>query len=178
MKVAIFCGASSGYSPDYQKMCKEVMEVFHQHKLGLVYGGGGIGLMGILADEQIKNHGEVIGVIPKRLFVKEVAHPNLTDLRVVESMHARKQLMYDLADAFLILPGGIGTMDEFFEILTWKQLNKHNKPIIIYNFKGFYNHLLDWLKHTTEEGFFKQQDMVLINIIGHHDELVSVLKGK
>jgi uncharacterized protein (TIGR00730 family) len=163
--LAVFCGASLGYDKRYSAMACEVGIFLAKNRIKLVYGGGGIGLMGEVANKVSELNGEVVGVIPQRLFIKEVAHQGLTDLRVVENMHQRKDLMYQLSDAFLILPGGMGTMDEFFEILTWKQLGLHQKPIIILNENNYFSSMLNWIDQSIKEGFIKDQDKNLFQVV-------------
>ncbi len=162
MKICIFCGAASSSDPDVQKFAKMVMKEFSVHQIELVYGGAAIGVMGTLADELINLGGKVTGVIPQHLMNKEVAHAGLTHLHVVKDMHERKQLMYKLSDAFLIFPGGMGTLDELFEIVTWRQLGLHSKPIALYNINGYFDHLLKFLDHTVAQGLVKKTDRELI----------------
>jgi uncharacterized protein (TIGR00730 family) len=133
--------------------------------LGLVYGGAQVGLMGMLADAALANGSEVIGVIPRTLAGIEVAHQNLSRLVLVETMHERKALMAQEADAFLALPGGFGTLDEFFEILTWAQLGIHNKPCVLVNTAGYYDHLLSFLQVAIDEGFLKPENKALIHVV-------------
>ena len=162
MKICIFCGASSSKDPIVELMAKEIMADFKNNKIDLVYGGAAIGIMGTLASELMAIGGEVTGVIPQHLMTKEVAHPGLTHLHVVKDMHERKQLMYKLSDAFLVLPGGMGTLDEMFEILTWKQLGLHAKPIALLNINHYFDHLLNFLDHTVTQGLVKPSDRQLI----------------
>jgi uncharacterized protein (TIGR00730 family) len=146
-----------------------------KNNVALVYGGASIGVMGAIADAVLLNGGVVIGVIPKTLMAYEIAHKNLTELHIVEDMHQRKKMMYDRSDAFLSLPGGMGTLDEMFEILTWSQLKLHNKPCFIYNFMGFYDSLLAYLHHSHKEGFIKDQHLNLLIEILDHDRLLQVV---
>ena len=155
-KIAVFCGSSAGYDPVFRQACLDLAGSFHAHRIVLVYGGGNIGLMGILADELLRLGGEVTGVIPKKLVDIEVAHKGLTHLHIVTGMHERKALMANLSDAFIVLPGGIGTMEEFFEMYTWLQLGYHSKPLALLNINGFYNMLIDFLDHTVQQGFFQR----------------------
>ena len=135
-RVCVFCGASSGARPIYTKVAQQLGKAIVSHNLGLVYGGGSIGLMGVIADAVLKENGEVIGVIPYALSSNEIAHQDLTELRFVPGMHERKAMMADLSDVFIAMPGGYGTLDEFFEILTWSQLGLHAKPIGLLNVAG------------------------------------------
>lgn len=134
------------------------MREFHKLNIELVYGGASIGIMGTLANELLSLGGKVIGVIPERLMTREIAHDHLNELIVVTGMHERKKIMYDKSDAFLVLPGGMGTLDELFEILTWKQLGYHSKPIAILNIDNYYDSLLNFLEHAVESGLVKAKD--------------------
>jgi uncharacterized protein (TIGR00730 family) len=162
MKVCIFCGANASLDPEVDKQVKIIMEQFAQNGVELVYGGAGIGIMGALATELVVQGGKVTGVIPQQLMKKEIAHAGLTKLHVVKDMHERKKMMYDLSDAFLIFPGGMGTMDELFEILTWKQLGIHQKPIALFNINHYYDHLLSFLDVSVEKGLVKPNDRKLL----------------
>jgi uncharacterized protein (TIGR00730 family) len=162
MKICIFCGANASLDPDVDKEVKVLMSHFAEHNVELVYGGAGIGIMGALATDLIQKGGRVTGVIPQRLMKKEIAHGGLTKLHVVSDMHERKKMMYDLSDAFLILPGGMGTLDELFEILTWKQLGIHQKPIAIFNINNYYDHLISFLNHAVTKGLIKEPDRKLL----------------
>lgn len=162
MKICIFCGANMSLDPDVEREVKIVMEHFRKNDVELVYGGAGIGIMGALATDLVNRGGRVTGVIPQRLMKKEIAHGGLTHLHVVSDMHERKKLMYDLSDAFLIFPGGMGTLDELFEILTWKQLGIHAKPIAILNINNYYDDLLKFLDKGVEKGLIKPQDRALV----------------
>lgn len=128
-----------------------------QQGIGIVYGGGNIGIMGVIADAALAAGGEVIGVIPESLLAKELGHAGVTELRITRSMHERKQMMVDLSDGFIALPGGFGTLDELFETLTWLQLGFHGKPVGLLNVKGFFDHLMGFLDHMSETGFLKSE---------------------
>lgn len=173
-RLCVFCGAANGNSDRYVLQAKYVGEILAGQKIGLVFGGGKVGIMGTVADTVLKNGGEVIGVIPKSLVSAEVAHHEVTQLHIVEDMHSRKKLMYDLSDAFLILPGGMGTLDEMFEILTWSQLGLHKKPIYILNEFGFYDSLLQYLRHSSDEGFIKKEHLQLINEIKKVEDVLNI----
>lgn len=151
--VAVFCGSRAGVNPLYAQHAAELGKLIAVLDLKLVYGGGSNGLMGIVADEVLKQQGKVIGVIPKVLIEWEVQHKSLTELTIMPDMHSRKKMMYDLCDAAIILPGGFGTLDELFEMLTWNQLKIHDKKIYILNSGGFYSHLIQHLKLLEKEGF-------------------------
>jgi uncharacterized protein (TIGR00730 family) len=152
-KVAVFCGSSKGNDLLFAESCIELACLLHGRGTGLVYGGGNIGLMGVLADEMLRLGGEVIGVIPRKLVEIEVAHTGLTEMHIVNSMHERKARMMELSDAFIIMPGGIGTLDEFFDVLTWKQLGYHSKNIGILNIGNYFDPLISLLRTITEKGF-------------------------
>lgn len=143
-------------------MAHDLGKLLAQKGVGIIYGGGGTGLMGAVADGSLQNGGNVWGVIPEQLIQLEMAHPGLTDLTVVSTMHERKKIMYDMSDGFLALPGGLGTMDEFCEILTWAQLKYHSKPCWILNYNGFYDHLLEHFKGINQEGFLSNEFYKLI----------------
>ncbi len=162
MKICIFCGANSSRDTTVEVLAKEIMSDFFQKNIELVYGGAAIGVMGTLATDLMAKGGRVTGVIPQHLMKKEVAHAGLSELHVTKDMHERKQMMYKLSDAFLIFPGGMGTLDELFEIVTWRQLGLHQKPIAILNISGYFDHLLKFLDHAVLEGLVKQADRDLI----------------
>ena len=150
-RICVFCGSSSGSDPAFVQAAKATGRTLAKMGVGLVFGGGNIGLMGVVADAALELGGEVIGVIPKSLEGKELAHRGLLDLRVVASMHERKALMADLADGFIALPGGFGTIEEISEILTWAQLGLHRKPIGVLNVSGYFNHLIAWYDHAVSQ---------------------------
>lgn len=173
--LCIFCGSAAGKSKKYVELGSKIGELLVQNNVGLVYGGASIGLMGAIADSVLKHGGKVIGVIPQSLVDYEVAHSGLSQLHVVDNMHQRKQLMYDNADAFLSLPGGMGTLDEMFEVLTWTQLKYHQKPSYIFNFEGFYDSLLSYLRHSNAEGFIKGEHLDLLHEIKDLNALEKLL---
>ncbi len=153
--ICVYCGSRTGLHPAHRKAAMELGEQIAQRGLRLVYGGGNLGLMGVVADAVLSAGGEVIGVIPEILVQKEAAHRALTQLFIVSSMHERKAQMAELSDAFIALSGGLGTLDELFEILTWAQLGLHQKPCGLLNINGYYNHLIAFLDHAVAEGFIK-----------------------
>jgi uncharacterized protein (TIGR00730 family) len=157
MRIAIYCGSSRGLDPLFQTAATDLARYLVSQGVGIVYGGGNIGLMGVIADAAIVAGGEVIGVIPESLMAKELGHGGVTELHVVRSMHERKQMMVDLSDGFIALPGGFGTLDELFETLTWLQLGFHGKPVGLLNVAGFFDHLLTFLDHMTGTGFLKPE---------------------
>ncbi len=176
-RVCVFCGSSAGSSPVHQQAAHRMGAALVRRGLGLVYGGGGIGLMKVLADAVLDQGGEVIGVIPKSLTTKEVAHGRVTDLRIVSSMHERKALMADLADAFVALPGAYGTLDEFCEMLTWGQLGLHQKPCGLLNVDGFYDHLLAHFDRLVTEGFLSPVYRSLVHESHEPENLLDTLSN-
>jgi len=161
-RICVFCGSNAGARSEYAEAARALATVLAERKLGIVYGGGNVGLMGVLADAALARGGEVIGVIPQKLVDKEVAHRGVTELLVVETMHERKALMNDLSDAFLALPGGFGTLDEFFEVLTWSQLGFHGKPCALLNVAGYYDGMLAMLDHAVTERFLRPAHRELV----------------
>ena len=163
-RICVYCGSSPGRRPVYAENARKLAQLLVERGLGLVYGGASVGVMGVLADAVLAAGGEVIGIIPHGLVAKEVGHTGLSDLRVVDSMHERKALMADLADGFIALPGGFGTLEELFEIMTWAQLGMHRKPCGLLNTDGYYDGLIAFLGHAAAERFVKdiQLDMLLV----------------
>jgi uncharacterized protein (TIGR00730 family) len=161
-RIAVFCGASPGINPAYAEAARQLGALLGRRGLGLVYGGGQVGMMGVIADAVLAAGGQVIGVMPRNLFPKEIGHPGLTELRAVGSMHERKALMADLADGFIALPGGYGTLDEFCEIVTWAQLGLHRKPCGLLNAAGYFTAFLGFLDHARGEGFIQPQFRELV----------------
>jgi uncharacterized protein (TIGR00730 family) len=155
--ICVYCGSSDGNRPEYRAVAMELGQALAQSGVGLVYGGACIGLMGAVADAALAAGGRVVGIMPRRLVEREVAHRGLTKLRVVETMHERKHQMATLADAFIALPGGYGTLDELCEVLGWAQLGIHAKPIVLLNVAGYYDPLLAMLDHAVQDGFLKAQ---------------------
>ena len=171
-KLGIFCGSSL---PTNKKLVNEIhrflSNLFEKGTYDVVYGGASIGLMGMVADIALKNSRFVYGVMPEFLIKREVDHKSLSDFETCDTMHIRKEKMYLLSDAFLILPGGFGTLDEFFEILTWRQLNLHQKPIYLLNSLGFYDHLISHVNNLSQHGLIAKTDGKLIKVIKKADEL-------
>lgn len=166
-RLCIFCGSNLGGRPEFAAAARAMGIEVARRGLSVVYGGGRVGLMGVLADAALAAGGEVLGVIPRALATKELAHDALTDLRIVETMHERKALMAELADGFVALPGGLGTFEEFFEILTWAQLGIHAKPCGILNVEGYYDPLLSLLDHAVAERFVHSEHRTLV--LADHD---------
>jgi uncharacterized protein (TIGR00730 family) len=160
--VCVYCGASSGHDPVHAEAARALGREMAQQRLALVYGGGHVGLMGIIADAVLDAGGEVTGVIPKALMDTEVGHDRLTRLMVVKDMHERKALMAELANGFIAMPGGIGTLEELFEAMTWAQLGFHEKPVGLLNVNGFYDKLLAFLSQLEQEGFLRAEHKNLL----------------
>jgi uncharacterized protein (TIGR00730 family) len=175
--VCVFCGASTPNKPIYEAAMRQLGDSLVANDMALVYGGGRVGLMGAVAEQVIEKGGRVIGVIPHQLQRREVAHLGVTELIVVDSMHERKRIMYDRSDAFACLPGGFGTMDEVMEILTWKQLGIHDKPIVFVNVDGYYEHLRLMLERMTEDGLLKAEYVPLYHFVNDVDELFAYLQA-
>ena len=173
--VCVFCGSSAPADPRYRDAARALGALIARRNVTLVYGGGGVGLMGELADAALAQGGRVIGVIPASLFAREVSHTGLTELREVTSMHERKQLMYDLSDAFVALPGGLGTLEELAEVATWSQLGLHSKPVVLLNAGGFWDPLVAQLDLMTRTGLLKPAGRDLIRQARSADEALSVL---
>jgi uncharacterized protein (TIGR00730 family) len=152
-RLCVFSGSSPGAHPDYAEAARELGGAMAEQGIGLVYGGAHVGLMGVLADSALESGGEVVGVIPQALVEREIAHSGVSDLRVVGSMHERKALMADLADGFIALPGGTGTLEELFEVYTWTQLGLHSKPLGLLDVRGYYADLAAFLDHAVQERF-------------------------
>jgi uncharacterized protein (TIGR00730 family) len=160
--LCVFCGSSVGNDPAFRQMAEALGQALVHRHITLVYGGGNIGLMGVIADQALRGGGRVIGVIPQRLVEKELAHQGITELRVVASMHERKALMADLAQGFLALPGGYGTIEEFSEVLTWGQLGLHAKPMGLLNVSGYFDHFLQFLDHAVEVRLLRPEHRRLV----------------
>ena len=160
--ICVYCGSRPGTEPAFAEAAREVGLWIAQNKGQLVYGGGHNGLMGMMADACLQAGGRVVGVIPKALVEKEWAHSGCSELHVVENMHERKSLMAERADAFLAMPGGIGTFEEFFEVWTWRQLGYHDKPVGLLNIQGYYDNLLAFLSTSVQQGFMNVEQMQLI----------------
>lgn len=175
--VCVFCGSSPGANPAYSELARRTGRLLAGRGLVLVYGGGGTGLMGALADAVLAAGGHVIGVIPEALVAKEVAHRGLPDLRVVRSMHERKALMAELADGFMALPGGLGTFEELFEIVTWAQLGLHAKPCGLVNAEGYYDHLITFLDQAVEARFVRPEHRALMLVEAEPATLLDRFSG-
>jgi uncharacterized protein (TIGR00730 family) len=179
-RICVYCGSNTGNSPIYAAAARDLAAVLVGHDLDLVFGGSDKGTMGIIANAVLEQGGEVHGVIPKMLCDKEVAHPGLTELHVVSSMHARKSMMAALSDGFIAMPGGFGTLEEIVEIITWAQLRFHDKPCGLLNVGGYFDHLLSFFDHANQEGFLRPEnrqmllaDTTAVGLIGQFERYVA-----
>ena len=175
MNICVFCGSSTGHNPEYAIAARKLADLLISKKCSLVYGGGNIGLMGVIADQMIVGGAEVIGIIPEFLMQREVGHAGLTSLEVVPSMHERKKRMADLADVFIAMPGGMGTLEELGEILTWKQLGLVTAPVGLLNINGFFDPLLKQLDLMTQEGFLRSENRSELKTSNNPSELLTLL---
>jgi uncharacterized protein (TIGR00730 family) len=176
-RLCVFCGSSPGNNPAYSAVAASLGKLLAERRIGVVYGGASIGVMGALADAAQAAGGEVIGVIPHALVEWEVAHTGLADLRIVSSMHERKALMAELSDGFIALPGGIGTLEELFEVWTWAQLGSHGKPCAVLNVRGFYDRLLGFLDFVESEGFLRQMHRSMLLVSETPEGLMDMIGG-
>lgn len=174
--IAVFCGSHAGHNPLYAEHTKELGRLLAHAGISIIYGGGNIGLMGIVANAAMEAGGHVIGVIPEVLVTKERQHTGISELLVVDNMHTRKGLMYEKCDAAVILPGGHGTLDELFEMLTWNQLSIHDKHIFILNSAGYYNHLVAHIEHMYREGMLYSNPAEKISVISEPNEILRFLQ--
>jgi len=175
--LCVYCGSSMGSNPSYAHAARELAKEMVNDNIALVYGGGNVGLMGVIADEVMRLGGEVTGIIPKALMDKEVGHTDLTRLHIVRDMHERKAMMAELSEGFIAMPGGIGTLEELFEIFTWAQLGLHEKPIGLLNADGFYDGLIAFLKHVVAQGFLKPSQASLLMYETHPRALLQTFKS-
>lgn len=176
-RVTVFCGSSFGTDDIYKTQAALLGQALAEQSIGLVYGGANVGLMGAVADGVLDKGGEVIGVLPNFLRSKEIAHEHLTELILVETMHERKTKMNDLCDGVIALPGGFGTLEEFFEMLTWAQLGLHKKPIAILNIDGFYDALIIFIQTTVDKGFLKEANRQMLLISDNIPDLLDKMKN-
>jgi hypothetical protein len=175
--VCVYCGSSLGATNDYVDAANALGQLLAARGLRLIYGGGAVGLMGATADAVLANGGTAIGIIPQLLMNREVGHTGLTELHVVPDMHTRKRMMAEMADAFLTLPGGLGTFEELFEIWTWRQLGYHDKPIGLLNLNGYYNPLIQFLSSAEKQGFVRQSNLDYVRIDGDLYRLMDQLSA-
>lgn len=174
--VCVYCGSSSRVDERYKKHAAELGARLAQNNIATVYGGGRVGLMGIVADSALAAKGKVVGIIPAHIQSKEIEHHGLTELHVVDSMHTRKRMMAEKSDAFVVLPGGFGTLDEAFEIITWKQLQLHEKPVIIFDDGGFWNPLVQLMDNIIREGFATDRHRSLYQVVTSLDGVMEALR--
>lgn len=176
-RICVYCGSSPGSDPAHRAAAHALGAFLARSGLGLVYGGGNVGLMGAVADGALSEKGEVIGVIPQSLMEKELGHDGVMQLHVVGSMHERKQMMVDLSDGFIALPGGFGTLDELFETLTWLQLSFHDKPVGLLNMGGFFDGLIDFISHMSRSGFVKPEHAACVLVESDHATLLARMES-
>lgn len=176
MNVAVYCGSQNGKNPIYVKKAKELGETLAKKGFGIVYGGSRLGLMGEVANSALAKNGKVIGVMPEQLKIREIVHSQLTEIHYVNSMHERKKKMADLADAFVALPGGCGTLDEYFEAFTWAQIGLHQKPVLLYNINNFYEALIKHFQLMIDEGFIRKEQAGILKVANTIDELIQLLE--
>ncbi|MFE5322699.1 TIGR00730 family Rossman fold protein [Paenibacillus sp. NPDC056579] len=174
-RICVFSGSNPGNHAEYEQAANRLGDALVTHGMDLVYGGASVGLMGRVADKVLSAGGQAIGVMPRGLFRRELAHTGLTEFHEVETMHERKALMASLSDAFISLPGGLGTYEELFEAACWSQIGIHKKPIGLLNVRGFYNPLIDMLKHTVREGFMREENLGLLVVESDPERLVEGL---
>lgn len=175
--ICVFCGANFNGNPVLRQTVEQLAEIMASRNMDLVYGGGRVGVMGLLADEVLRRGGKVTGIIPQFLMDKEVGHTGLTELHIVKNMHERKQLMNDLCDGIVTLPGGLGTLEEFFEVLTWLMLGIHQKPVGLLNINGFYDHLLLQMDLMVEQRFLKPGNRQLLITSTDVIELIDLMEN-
>ena len=175
MNAAIYCGSQTGKKPVYIEGAKMLGETLAKAKIGIVYGGSNVGLMGAVADAALTHNGRVIGIMPEHLQKREIAHLHLTEIHFVESMHVRKKRMVDLSNAFIALPGGCGTLDEYFEVFTWAQIGLHSNPVILYNIDGFYDALIHHFNKMIEEGFIREEQREILQVATTAEEILTIL---
>jgi len=171
--ICVYCGSHTGNNEHYAETASAVGREFAKRNIELIYGGGRVGLMGVIADAVLENGGKVQGVIPKALMQREVGHQQIQELHITTDMHSRKALMEKLSDGFLVLPGGFGTMDELFEIITWRQLGIHKKPVVVLNTDGYFDQLENFISSMIENGFVKEQNGGLVTFASAIDEAIE-----
>lgn len=174
--LCVYCGSQKGVNPLYEELARGLARELVRNDIALVYGGGNVGLMGVIADEVLRQGGEVTGVIPKALLEMEVGHTGLTRLHIVRDMHERKAMMMDLSDGFIALPGGLGTLEELFEVLTWSQLGMHDKPVGLLNTRGFFDGLTAFLAYQVAQGFVSQAHVDLLLVENQPELLIGRLR--
>jgi len=175
--VCVYCGSSSRVDQKYKDAAVELGKLIASSGWNVVYGGGRVGLMGLVADSALSSGARVVGIIPQHIQAREIEHNDLTELHIVDSMHIRKQMMVDRADAFVILAGGLGTLDEFFELLTWKQLGLHDKPVVMVNIDGYWTKMIEAIQHIANEKFMRPEDFGMFQVVNTVAEVPDALRG-
>lgn len=176
--LCVYCGSRKGNRPDFEALAEKLGEIMAANGIELVYGAGSIGLMGVIARSVLRRGGKVTGIIPTHLEELEILEPDLTELHVVTSMHERKKLMFDRSDAFIVLPGGAGTLDEMIEVITWSQLNLHDKPIILVNHQGYWDPFVALIDHVIANGFADEKTRALFQIVESVDDVLPALAAR
>ncbi len=175
--LCVYCGSSINVDEDFKTLAHDMGKILAENNIRLVYGGGKAGLMGIIADSVMTHGGEVTGIIPSHISDREIQHKGLTELHIVDSMHVRKQMMVDHSDAFLVLPGGVGTLDETCEIMTWRQLGIHDKPIVVADIKNYWTPFLTMIDHIIEKGFMRPDDKNVISVVKTLEEILPAIEN-
>ncbi len=173
--VCVYCGSSARVDQVYKDAATELGKTLAANDWGVVYGGGRVGLMGLVADAALTAGARVVGIIPQHIQAREIEHTDLSELHIVDSMHIRKQMMVDRGDAFVILAGGLGTLDEFFEILTWKQLGLHDKPVVMVNVNGYWTKMVEAIRHIADQKFMRAEDLGMFQVVDTVAEVVDAL---
>ena len=174
--LCVFCGSQPGADPAFRNAAATLGRALAAHGTTLVFGGGNVGLMGVLADATLAGGGKAVGVIPTFLKDKELAHAQVSEMILVPDMHTRKRIMFDRSDAFCILPGGVGTLDEMFEIVTWRQLHLHNKPIVLVNVAGYWEHMLELFERIIADGFAHRGHSALLTVVEGPEEVIGAVE--
>lgn len=174
--LCVYCGSATGTDPRYREAAVRLGQIMAENRIRLIYGGGRIGLMGVLADSVVAHGGTAAGVIPRFLETREVGHRGVNELHIVDSMHTRKNLMFELSDAFAVLPGGFGTLDETFEIITWRQLRLHDKPIVLIDIAGYWQPFLRLVDHVIGMGLAKPECRSLFTVVTDVDEVIAAIR--
>ncbi len=175
--VCVYCGSSARVDQVYKDSAVAMGKLLGENRWNLVYGGGRVGLMGLVADSTLAAGSQVVGIIPKHIEAREIQHTDLTELHVVDTMHTRKQMMVERADAFVILPGGLGTLDEFFELLTWKQLGLQDKPVVMVNINNYWTKMIEAIRHIADIGFMRVEDMAMFTVVDNIAHVAAALKA-
>ncbi len=173
--LCVYCGSAVGFEPAYRESAVRLGQIMAENRIRLVYGGGRIGLMGVVADAVLAAGGSAVGVIPEFLETREVGHQGVDDLHIVDSMHSRKNLMFEISDAFAILPGGFGTLDEAFEMITWRQLSLHDKPIVMIDIDGYWQPFLRLVDHVIDQGFARPSCRELFTVVSSVEEVIDAI---